>query len=210
MEEITLLAGQRQKGESYRARIACNDFLRMGPGRSVAELYRQYSKTEQNQAPTRSKGTLTEWSARYGWSERAESYDAQAEAEKNARAREIMASGLALPYERVEKLKRLAAFMEQQLYEQGASGVFHNVWVPDVKQIGSGADAERVDIERFNAAIISEFRAALNDLAAETGGRKNQGRVDLLQLPDPRSLTPEQRRRIVAGEDPFAVLSEGE
>ena len=34
-----------------------------------------------------------------------------------------------------------------------------------------GEFAERVDIERFNAAIISEVRGVLDDIAKETGGR---------------------------------------
>ena len=37
---LRLLAGRRQKGESSRAVQGCNDFLRMGPGRSIAALAR--------------------------------------------------------------------------------------------------------------------------------------------------------------------------
>jgi len=85
-----------------------------------------------------------------------------------------MQSGLALSHNRVEELKTLASFLKSQMYEQGKTGDYHNVWVPDVKQIGRGPDAERVDIERFNAPIISEFRATLDDLAKETGGRVNK------------------------------------
>jgi hypothetical protein len=65
------------------------------------------------------------------------------------------------------------------MMEQGEDGVYHNVWVPDVKQIGSGADAERVDIEHFNSAIISEYRATLDDIAKETGGRVQKQQTDL-------------------------------
>jgi len=99
-------------------------------------------------------------------------YDAQVEERKNEIARQEMQSGLALAHERVHKLKDLSGFLEGQLYEVGENGVYHNVWLPDVKQIGSGEFAERVDIERFNAAIIDQFRATLDDLAKETGGRK--------------------------------------
>jgi len=168
---IKLLAGQRQRNETGRAVQACNDYLRMGPGRSLRDLWRQYNESKQKQTPTLSWGTLAGWSSRYQWAERAEAYDTQLEQQKNQRRDEIMASGLALAHERVEKLKWLADFLEGQIKEQGEDGVYHNVWLPDVKQIGSGKDAERVDIERFNSAIISEYRATLDDLAKETGGR---------------------------------------
>lgn len=168
---MALLAGARQKGESSRAIQGCNDYLRMGPSRSVAELYRRYAKTDIDALPTRSLATLKHWAARYGWTARGERYDAQLEEEKNARAQAIMSEGLALAYERVAKLHELAEFLEAQLYETGEDGVYHNVWVPDVKQIGNGQWAERVDIERFNSSLISEYRAALDDLAKETGGR---------------------------------------
>lgn len=85
-----------------------------------------------------------------------------------------MQSGLALAHERVQKLKELGAFLEAQMYERGEDGVYYNVWLPDVKQIGSGENAERVDIERFNSAIIEQYRDTLDDLAKETGGRRQQ------------------------------------
>jgi hypothetical protein len=48
-----------------------------------------------------------------------------------------------------------------------------------VKQIGGGQYAERVDIERFNAPLISEYRGILDDIARETGGRRSQSAVEL-------------------------------
>jgi len=147
---------------------------------------------------------LKVWSSRYGWPARAESYDAQLEQQKTARANEIMHSGLALEHERVEKLEHLAAFLEEQIYEQGEGGVFHNVWLPDVKQIGAGEFAERVDIERFNAPLISEYRATLDDLAKETGGRKSKTQNVNIDL---ETLTIDQLERIAQGEDPIHVLA---
>ena len=46
-----------------------------------------------------------------------------------------------------------------------------NLWVPDVKVVGTGDAAEVVDIERFNGALLREFRETLNDIAKEVGGR---------------------------------------
>lgn len=166
------LRGQRQKSESDKAVQACNDWLRLGPGRSLRELLDKYRETPENTAPTGSLDTLEAWSKKLNWAERAVAYDADTEGQKNERRAEVMASGLALDYERVEKLKRLAGFLEEQIYEQGDSGTFHNIWLPDVKQIGSGDSAERVDLEKFNGPLLSEFRATLDDIAKETGGRK--------------------------------------
>lgn len=175
--KVEPLAGQRQRGESYRAAQACNDFLRSGPGRSLPALREKYSDSDQIQPPTRSIGTLKRWSTRYSWQERAETYDVELERQKNARRQEVMESGLALDFERTDELKRLAHFLIDQVYEQGKDGIYHNIWLPDVKQIGSGYNAERIDIERFNAAIIDQLRGVLDDLAKETGGR--QKRVDV-------------------------------
>lgn len=172
--KIRPLAGQRQKGETRKATLACNDWLRDGRGRSLRKLwdkYREIPHDTENQPPTQSYNTLQAWSKRYHWQQRADEYDAELERQKNENRREVMESGLALDFERVSELKHLGIFLIEQIYEQGKDGVYHNVWLPDVKQIGSGDQAERVDIERFNAAIISELRGVLDDLAKETGGR---------------------------------------
>lgn len=172
-ERIEPLAGERQRNESGRAVQACNDYLRLGPGRTLPALFSEYTKTPQN-SPSRSLGSLKKWSQKYGWQQRAESYDAHLEAEKNARAREMMSSGLALAYERVGELKVLSDFLKGQLYEPGdEENKYPNVWLPDVKQIGSGDSAERVDFVRFNAPLIEQYRETLDDLAKETGGRKS-------------------------------------
>ena len=149
---------------------ACNDYLRMGPSRSLSTLAAVYAESVQN-APTDKHLTLKGWSRRYGWVERAAQYDVGLEAAKDAEAERIMREGLALAHERVRKLDALAGFLEEQLYERGDEGAYHNVWMPDVKGIGQGQYMQVIDIEHFNAALIREFRETLGDLAAETGGR---------------------------------------
>ena len=185
MATIEPLAGQRQKSESSRAAQACNDYLRMGAGRLLTTLAEQYLDSYGKSSPTAFLTTLRKWSAKYNWAARAETYDAEIERQKNERAAEIMQSGLALEHERVDVLKRLAGFLDGQLYERGEDGVYHNVWLPDVKQIGSGEFAERVDIERFNAAIIDQYRSTLDDLAKETGGRRLKQELDVTSGGEP-------------------------
>jgi len=173
-----LLAGVPLNNESSRAIQACNDFLRLGPGRSLAALAAGYRETPNKSTATRSEHTLYKWSAAYGWGERAAAYDLEVtEAAKNARRASVLEAGLALDYERVAKLQTLAAFLEAQIYEQGAGGVYHNVWVPDVKAIGSGPWAERVDLERFNGDLLAQYRGVLDDLAQETGGRVSRQEI---------------------------------
>ena len=184
---LRLLSGVRKENESDKAVQACNDYLRLGPGRSLSRLAEKYTKTRRNSSPTDSEYTLRAWSAENEWVARASIYDAELEQEKNERRRKEMESGMALDYERVRKLKRLAAFLEGEIYfeaeatessvnEDGeyvaASNAHPKVWLADVKQVGSGPKVERVDLVRFNAALIAEYRAALDDLAKEAGGRK--------------------------------------
>jgi hypothetical protein len=171
LSELELLAGERQSTESNNAAIACNDWLRLGPGRSLPFLLKKYSESKQKLAPTQSLATLFRWSSLFDWAERAAEFDANWEAIKNVERDAELNYGLALDYERVRKLKRLADFLEAQLYEQGTEGQFHNVWLPDVKVVGHGDSAEAVDIERFNSGLIIQYRETLEDLAAEVGGR---------------------------------------
>ena len=170
MSEVKLLAGETQKNESSKAIQACNDYLRMGAGRSLADLHRQYTSVHAStplEPPTRLYDTLKTWSSRYEWASRAEQWDANIEERKTMEYNLAMKNGLAFDYERVNSLKTLALFLEEQIYEQGVDGEFHNVWLPDVKSI----DGVAYDIERFNAGIFQQFRGTLDDLAKETGGR---------------------------------------
>ena len=103
MERVPLLAGERQKGESYKAVAACNAYLRLGPRRSLRQLTSGHKRPQMatDSWPLKSLGR---WSSKYEWQARAEAYDAQLEQERNERAQEIMASGLALVHERVLEL----------------------------------------------------------------------------------------------------------
>lgn len=176
-DKVALLVGQRQSGESDNAVIACNDWLRLGPGRSLPILAEKYADFYQGSPPTQSYGTLKVWSSKFNWEERADDFDASWEERKTEEHNAEFNHGLALDYERVRKLKRLAAFLESQIYEQGVDGVYHNVWLPDVKQIGGGEYAERVDIERFNGSLIQQYRDVLDDIAEEVGGRVKKQEV---------------------------------
>lgn len=174
------LAGVRKSAETDAAVQACNDWLRMGSGRSIAGLIEKYldlSKFQVGyQPPSVAPGTLYTWSSKFDWPERASEYDSDIEMRKNRELRRVQELDIANPHGRIEKLIRLAEFLEGQIYERSEAdetgkAVYHNVWVPDVKSVGSGDAVEIVDIERFNAPLIREFRATLDDIAKEVGGR---------------------------------------
>lgn len=185
-ETVQLITGQRHDNESDKAVIACNDYLRMGAGRSLQNLVDQYKNgigsgsDRDGKPPTKRATTLREWSANFSWQDRAKAYDAQLEQEKNdalaARRREVFEEGLALDFERVIKLKDLAKDLEDQIKEVDEDHPHKrpNVWVRDVKQIGGGEFAQEVEIYRYNSALISDYRGVLDDLAKETGGRKQK------------------------------------
>jgi hypothetical protein len=180
LAQVKLLKGDRQKGETRKAVLACNDFLRLGAGRSVPMLFQRYAEISTDTPPTRSKNTLRVWHLKFDWSNRADEYDAEIEAQKSfqaeARRNEILNTGLALAHERVAALKEVADFLKGEI-DEGGDERRPNVWLPDVKQVGGGKDAERVDIERFNGSLLEQFRGTLDDLAKETGGRIRRDEV---------------------------------
>ena len=171
MDALLPLSGRRHSREPAKAITACNDYLRLGPGRSLAKLHALYVERREREGkasvPTARDRTLEAWSSRYGWQRRAEAYDAEMEALKTARAHEILNSGLALPHERVLKLKALFEQLEAELTE-GA------LWVERTKGIGSGETFERVSERLYNSALVSDLRGLLEDLAEETGGRQQR------------------------------------
>src|SRR5258708_35253969 len=69
----------------------------------------------------------------------------------------ILTTGYALMHKRVEALGKLAFKLETYMEEE------QNIWLPDVKSVGTGPTAERVDLIRFNGDLISEYRATRSE-----------------------------------------------
>jgi hypothetical protein len=165
---VELLAGNRIEGESNKAVIACNDYLRMGAGRSLPSLLERYTNCDKTQPPTGNLSSLKVWSTTYAWVERAAIYDKVVEDEKTAqvetRRRAIMESGLTQDYERVTELTELYEKLKLEF-------VLGGLWYTDIKLSATG---ERVEVEVFNRPLIDSMRATLDDIAKETGGRKQK------------------------------------
>lgn len=146
-------------------------YLRLGPERSLHSAYVTFRREHDEKTDGR-VGVPKSWKRRFDgfeWQARAEAHDnyesEQATAEYERRRADILNSGFALQFERVHALKALAVLLKGEIEEP------EKRWLPDVKQIGSGDTAERVDIVRFNAALIEQFRETLDDLAQEQGER---------------------------------------
>lgn len=158
--------------ETSRAKQAYAEYVALGPNRSLEKLATQFKSAAK--APSRHLSTLKGWSSAFGWQARldelAERAKAEAEEAEAQRMHEALFTGAALPYIRVEMLKKIAADLYAELT---ADDEGNRRWLPDVKQIG----AERVDIERFNSSEYERFFDALDDLAKETGGRQTKHEV---------------------------------
>ena len=188
------IRGQRN---NRRAEAALNDYLKLGSGRSLAALLKHYRADKT--ARTKNPQTLQEWSERYDWQKRAECYDQQQLA--NARRAEtehqnqVLSTGLALSFGRVENLK--------QLYEQldGYLRQAWPVWLADLRNAsGEPASPELSRAPRFSTSVIIQMRGILEDLARETGGRLTRSPASAQpahdphenKFPDLRALSPDQ------------------
>jgi phage terminase small subunit len=85
----------------------------------------------------------------------------------------ILNAGYAAMHRRVEALDKLAKKLESYMEDE------QKIWLPDVKAVGTGEFAERVDLVTFNDALISEYRATFADLAAELGHRVKKTKQEI-------------------------------
>lgn len=167
MARLYPLSGERQSGETDKQVLACNDYLRMGPSRSIAALASHYQQNP-DLAPSTVLETLYSWSSQRDWDERAEAFDAEWDAKRQAQFELVMEHDLALPQNRVQELRQLAGLLKEELYFRNHEGELVNLWVADYKTLGG---KEFVDIVRYNSPLVRDYLKALDDLAAETGGR---------------------------------------
>ena len=90
-----------------------------------------------------------------------------------------LTEGLATKEARVDLLKKLAHKMRDDLLIEPENKDDSRWWVHNVKGIGRGEDFQQVDVYEFNASETRELRGVLEDIAAETGGRKQKVDVDI-------------------------------
>lgn len=171
LDRITIKAKRKDgttydKKESLKSNQALVDYWMMGPGRSLRKLHQKYIEQTSAMPPTRHLRTLLGWSTEFQWQDRIADQITLEKAQGVQMREEIMRLGLAVDHNRVIELKSMADLLIKELYDNG------KLWVEDVKQIGGGLLAEKVTIYRYNSALIDNLRGILDDLAKETGGRK--------------------------------------
>ncbi len=164
------------RAETVRAKRAWADYLAMGPERSLSSLAERYwtARTQGVSVPTVRLMTLADWSRHFDWQARlkqiADDEAKAAEEREAAYRREVMESGYAVAHERVVALKRLAVQLLDELEKQG------KLWVLETRSLGKNGT---VDLEKFNAAEVEQFRGLLDDIAREKGERRDKSDVNL-------------------------------
>lgn len=191
------IVGENGRRESKKSHAAFLDYCHMGFGRSLAALHKIYLETEY--PPTRSFPTLANWSKNFGWVKRVEAFDRQqaahAQAIYEARRQSILESGLAQKHERLDKLCSIF----DRLYEDFQSD--QNLWMHEAKGIGAGENFVVIDTIRFNAALVTEIRNTLADIAAEVGGRPRKTELTGRNGGPIRSTTVERDLKKLSSED---------
>lgn len=168
----------RRDGESNKWHERFLIYLRLGPERSLHAAYVAFRR-QRDEALTSRLSVPKAWRTafdKFEWQPRAEAHD---KAERDAataayekRRKEIVESGYALDFERIASLKDVAVLLLGEIQD------YAKRWLKDVKSIGSGDKQERVDLERFNAPLVEQFRGLLDDIAKEKNERKPQLKVE--------------------------------
>jgi hypothetical protein len=81
--------------------------------------------------------------------------------------KEALAEGLSRKAVRIRRLAQLAEKLEADLLDHD------RLWVQEPKQVG----AQVIEVERFNAPEVKEYRGLLDDIARELGERRQS--IDL-------------------------------
>jgi hypothetical protein len=170
----------RMEGESLTWYNRFTKFRLMFPKRSVAAVFHEeHPQTALSLVKSRQKvsGDWYEIAEQWKWEERSEAFDASLVAEEEKIRQRVIHSGWALDYERILTLTETAKKLEVMLSEKSS------IWVADVKSVGTGPDAERVDLVQFNDALFKEFREYMADIAEEVGGRVKKKDIAITSLP---------------------------
>jgi len=159
-------------------------FRLLGPERTLLGVFNEWRLAKSRPISRSNPKSWRDAANQWRWRERAEAWDQHiselASAVADDERLRILSSGYALKHKRVEELDKLAVLLLGELREENKR------WLPDVKSIGSGFAAERVDIVRFNAPLIEQARKTLEDIAAEMGDRMTKhdlsGQLDIVNI----------------------------
>lgn len=175
----------QQDGESALWFRRFDRYRLMWPVRKIATVFQEEQSEKNREKPrTIPTGDWYEIAKQWRWEERAAAWDAYMDAEIDktiaAERKKVLRTGLALQHKRIELLaKKVQQLIDITNEESG-------IWIPDVKSVGMGKDAERVDLVQFNDAAFRELREYLTDIADEMGERVKKKEVAYKELPPDR------------------------
>lgn len=151
--------------ESAKARQAKDDYIKLGPNRSLEKLLARYRSTTEP-PPTTRISTLKGWSCRFGWVDAAIAYD---EAERERAKREAIEVAEAVKQRRIEVLSQGFAldFVRVDALQAVASRLLLALNAID-------EDEEGNQLYTFNEGMVRQLRGLLEDIAKETGGRRDK------------------------------------
>jgi hypothetical protein len=157
-------------------------FFLMAFGRSVSAVFKaEVSEGSRANQSLEVYGYWYEYAKKYNWQERAAAYDANWIEEQDkiiAQEKEkVLRSGFALQYKRIQSLDRLLNKLIEMTDDED------KIWIPDVKAIGNGPGAERVDLVNFNAPLFTLIDKYKASLAAEMGERVKKKDITVTELP---------------------------
>ena len=154
--------------ETPRAQAAFNDYLAMGPDRSLPKLADEY-RNRIDSVPTRQLSRLLAWSRAHAWQQRLADI---AEAERQA----IVTQGIADKVERVRGYNERRELMCQVIAERGADPGMQDVAggrtgliVHNVKGVGKGEDFQLIDLYEVDTGLLKELREHEKQAAQELG-----------------------------------------
>jgi hypothetical protein len=156
-------------------------YLLMGFKRSVQAVFQLEAEENRGNQRVEAHGYWYEYAKKYRWEERALAYDTHWIEEQDkliAQEREIvLRTGFAVQHRRIQSLDRVLNQLIEMTEDED------KVWLPDVKAIGNGPNAERVDLVNFNASLFTLIDKYKASIAAEMGERVKKKDITITELP---------------------------
>lgn len=169
-------------------------FRLMWPTRKIALIFQQEESEKTDHADPKEKnrekqrkvrgaptGNWYEMAAQWRWLPRAAAWDEHQAREIEKEIAEAKAKIFMNSYARVDRRVQDLTTLAEILYAEAIDA--DKRWLLDVKAIGTGPNAERVDLTVFSSDLVREFRATLDDIAKELGERVKKSETTIKSLP---------------------------
>lgn len=158
-----------------------NVYLRLGTKRSVNAVFQKETKKSKEKTRTNTGPDWYEAAKQWNWGSRARDYDEYQRAEEDriiAEEKEkVLRSGYALMHKRIKELDRLSRKLIQMEKDES------KVWIPEIRTIGSGDNAQHIEKLVFNAPLYQTIDKLFDSIAKETGERVKKKDITVTEIP---------------------------